>query len=328
MNCKVTVLVAVYNTARFLPECLGSLLGQTLQDFQVVCIDDGSTDGSLQLLRQYAARDPRIEVIALPENHGQAYARNQGLRTARGEYVCFLDSDDWLSPDALQQAVAVFEAHSDTDCVLFQVDIMHSPVERYPLPPFDVLTGKEAFCLSLNWQIHGVYMVRTALHQRFPYDDTCRSYSDDNTTRLHYVNAREVRQCQGIYYYRQHEASTSHAVSVRQFDRLQANESMKRQLEEMASDDEVMCQWETTRMLVLVECYLFYYMHAHELSASDRRQALHAMRRVWGNIDRRLLDPSKTCKFGYRPMPRWWLFRMQEWAYFTLRELMGKNRKS
>ena len=326
MNCKVTVLVAVYNTAHFLPECLDSLLGQTLTDFQVVCIDDCSTDDSLNVLRLYAARDPRIEVIALTENHGQAYARNQGLLTARGEYVCFLDSDDWLSPDALEQAVTVFQTHPHTDCVLFQVDIMHPIVEHYPLPPFDVLTGKEAFRLSLDWQIHGVYMVRTALHQRFPYDDTCRSFSDDNTTRLHYINAREVRQCQGIYYYRQHEASTSHVISVRQFDRLRANESMKLQLEKMGSDDEVMCQWETTRMMTLVDCYLFYHCHTHDLTHSDRHHALSEMHRVWSTIDRHLLDPAKTHKFGYRLMPGWWLFRMQEWAYFTLRGLLGKNR--
>lgn len=324
--CQVTVLVAVYNMARFLPKCLDSLLGQTLKDIQVVCIDDSSTDSSLQVLRQYAARDPRIEVVALTENHGQAYARNQGLNTARGAYTCFVDSDDWLSADALQQAVAVFEAHANTDCVLFQVDIMHPVVEHYPLPPFDVLTGEEAFRLSLDWQIHGVYMVRTALHQRFPYDDTCRSYSDDNTTRLHYLNAREVRQCPGVYYYRQHQQSTSHIVSVRQFDRLRANESMKRKLEKTECRRDVMSQWENTRLMTLVDCYMFYHCHGHELTADDRRHGLGEMHRVWQNIDRSLLDPAKTRKFGYRPMPRWWLFRLQEWAYFTLRGLMGRNR--
>ena len=93
---KVTILVAAYNAAPFLPKCLDSLLSQTLEDIQVVCIDDGSTDDTPDVLQRYAAADRRIEVIALPENHGQAYARNQGLLTAKGDYVCFLDSDDWL----------------------------------------------------------------------------------------------------------------------------------------------------------------------------------------------------------------------------------------
>lgn len=334
---KVTVLVAVYNAEQFLPECLDSLLAQTLEDIQVVCIDDASTDGSLQLLQRYSARDPRIEIIPLAENHGQAYARNQGLKRARGEYVCFLDSDDWFSPDAIQLAVDVFEANPATDAVLFQVEsvtdapavgpVAASPAgSRYPLPPFDALTGEQAFRLSLDWQIHGVYMIRTSLHLRFPYDDTCRSYSDDNTTRPHYLYSREVRQCQGVYYYRQHPSSTSHVVSVRQFDRLRANESMKKTLLAEHASPDIIRQWENTRMLVLVDCYMFYHVHGRELSAADRRYGLSEMRRVWGSLDRSLLTSPQVRKFGYRPMPRWWMFRLQEWAYFTLRGIMGLNK--
>ena len=323
---KVTILVAAYNAAPFLPKCLDSLLAQTLEDIQVVCIDDGSTDDTPDVLQRYAAADRRIEVIALPENHGQAYARNQGLLTAKGDYVCFLDSDDWLSADALQRAVGVFEAHSLTDCVLFQVDIVETDrTKRYPRPPFTVLSGEEAFRRSLDWQIHGVYMVRTALHRHYPYDDTCRSFSDDNTTRLHYLHSREVRQCEGVYYYRQHPSSTSHIVSVRQFDRLKANESMKAMLLSEGVDADVQCQWEETRQLVLVDCYSFYFRHRRELSADDRRYALGEMQRVWQTIDRRLLHSPRVQKFGYRPLPCWWMFRVQEWLYFTLRGLLRRN---
>lgn len=328
MPCKVTVLVAVYNTARFLPRCLDSLLAQTMKDIQVVCIDDASTDDSLQLLHSYARRDKRIEVIALPENHGQAYARNRGLERACGHYVCFLDSDDWLSADALERAAEVLDANPATDCVLFQVDLIkQDAVKRYPMPPFSVLTGEEAFRLSLDWQIHGVYMVRAALHRRFPYDDTCRSYSDDNTTRLHYLHSREVRQCQGIYNYYQHPSSTSNGISVRQFDKLRASESMKKALVEAGVPDDVLRQWETTRMLVLADCYMFYHIYARRLSADERHHGLAEMRRAWQNIDTTLLNPQKTDKFGYRHMHSWTLFRLQEWAYFTLRGLIGKNRK-
>lgn len=115
----VTVLVAVHDAAPFLSECLDSLLQQTLGNIQIVCVDDCSTDSSPEILRNYALRDRRIEVITLDSNHGQAYARNQGLKVATGRYVTFLDSDDCFSPDALQQAVSVFAAFPQTDCVLF-----------------------------------------------------------------------------------------------------------------------------------------------------------------------------------------------------------------
>ncbi len=177
---KVTVLMAVYNAERWLERSIGSLLSQTLTDWQLICIDDASTDGSLNLLRRFQQEDQRIELISLSENHGQAHARNCGLKQAQGDYICFLDADDWLSADALQQAVSVFETYDKTDCVLFHVVHVEQGLERdYPMPSFSVLTGEEAFDRSLEWQIHGVYMVRASLHQRFPYDETCRSYSDD-----------------------------------------------------------------------------------------------------------------------------------------------------
>ena len=325
---KVTVLVAVYNAEAWLARSLDSLLSQTLRDLQIVCIDDASTDGSLQLLQQYAARDERIEVMALSENHGQAYARNQGLQKAQGDYVCFLDADDWLSPDAIASAVDVFRQYGQTDSVLFQVDIMHPDgVERYLLPDFEVLTGHEAFLKSLDWQLHGVYMVRTSIHQRFPYDDSCRWFSDDNTSRIHYLHSREVRQCKGVYYYFQHPESTSHAVSVHRFDRLRAADSMKEQLLHAHVAHEVMCEWEAQRMLMLVECFRFYYEEGRGLTSADRHQGLQAMRQFRNTIDRTLLLSPKVHKFGYRLMPSWRLFRCQEWLYFSLRSLLGKNKK-
>ena len=148
---KVTVLVAVYNASRYLSDCLNSLLEQTLSDIQVVCVDDASTDDSLSILQQYGSRDKRIEVVHLPENQGQGHARNIGLQMARGEYVCFLDADDWLERDALGQCVSVFAEHEDTDSVLFSVSMDYADhAEPYVLPVSGRLTGEEAFRMSLD----------------------------------------------------------------------------------------------------------------------------------------------------------------------------------
>lgn len=324
---RVTVLVAVYNAEAFLTRCLDSLLAQRLADFQAICIDDASTDGSLALMQDYAARDPRIEVIALGENHGQAFARNQGLEKVRGEFTCFLDADDWLSPDALQQAVETFVRHADADCVLFDVDYVYPDRhEPYNMPAFERLSGEEAFRLSLDWQIHGVYMVRTPIHRRFPYDDTCKTYSDDNTTRLHYLASRSVYPCKGVYHYLQHEQSATHQVSVRRFDFLRANESMKRQLEQLGAADDVMRQWETIRLRVLVDCYMYYHCHGAQLTAAERQYGLTELHHVWQNIDRELVDWRLSHHFGYCLMPFWWMFRVEEWIYFTLRGWLGKNK--
>lgn len=326
---EVSILVAVYNAAGFLDECIGSLQRQTLRDIQIICIDDCSTDNSLDILRRYAAQDERITVISLPENHGQAFARNEGLKVANGRYTCMLDADDWFSDDALEKAVGVFGRHPDTDSVLFEVQMVTDGKASYlyDMPSFECLSGSEAFEESLTWRIHGLYMTRTALHKQYPYDTTCRLYSDDNTTRVHYLRSRNVRRCTGVYYYRQHEASATHVATVRRFDYLRANESMKRRMIEAGVSDRLMAEYENHRWLNLIDVCMFYHCHAHELPASDRRYGLDEIRRVWQTIDRGMLDGRITSKFGYIPMSSWRLFRIQEWLYFTIRGLLGKNRK-
>ncbi len=324
---QVTVLVAVWNTAAYLPQCLDSLRRQTLADVQVVCIDDASTDGSLEVLRRYAALDSRIEVVALAENGGQAHARNVGLRQARGRYVCFLDSDDWMADDCLQQAVRVFEEHPDTGSVLFHTLYYYSASrqEEFPMPAFDVLRGEEAFVLSLTWQIHGVYMVRADIHRQYPYDESAHAFSDDNTTRLHYLASREVRPCGGTYYYRQRASSVSHQFGLRRFDYLLANASMKRQLERLGVSDDVLALYENHRWLNLVDMYMLWYMHGHTLPAEARRQALRMIRDSWQTIEVQRLSPALRRKFGYVPCAgHWHLFRLQENAYFALRRLAGR----
>ncbi len=323
---KVSVLVAVYNAEAFLPQCLDSLLGQTFHDIQVICIDDCSTDGSLKILQDYAARDTRIEVLTLSENGGQAHARNEGLKHAQGDYICMLDADDWFAPDAIEQAVTAFD--EQTDCVLFDV-VMHyddSREELYQMPSFDALTGTEAFLLSLDWQIHGLYMVRAAIHQQHPYDETCRLYSDDNTTRIHYICSRQVRRCGGRYYYRQHVGSATHRNTVRRFDYLRANESMRRQMQALNVSQEILDVYENHRWLNMIGVCMFYHVHGRELPSADREYGLSELHRIWESMDRRALKKETIAKFGYRPCQSWRLFRLQEWLYFTLRGFLGKNR--
>ena len=327
---KVSVLVAVYNARKYLPQCLDSLLGQTLSDIEIVCVDDCSTDDSLTILHDYERRDRRVKVIHQDVNTGQGHARNNGLQYATGELIAFLDSDDWMAPDCLEQASRVLDEHPHTGCVLLHVKRYieaQDAFEDYPMKPFERMTGYEAFEKSLDWTIHGWYVARRKLYDDDPYDETCHSYSDDNTTRLHYYKSREVRCCEGVFYYRICPVSITHQPTLRRFDWMRANESMKRHLEKLGVEERIMRKWETRRMMILVDCCCFYHCHRRKFKPADRHDAVGELHRVWNSIDRSLLDPAKTRKFGYRPMSCWWLFCVQEWVYFSLRGLMGKNRK-
>lgn len=325
---KVTVLMAVYNAASYLQKSIGSLRNQTLRDVQIVCIDDCSTDNSLAILNGYAAQDDRIKVIHLEKNSGQAHARNVGLEIADGEYVCMLDSDDWFSDDALEKAVEVFERHPKTDCVLFEVMLMYGDrQERYKMPDFECLSGEEALRLSLmKWEIHGLYMVRSELHKRYPYDETAKLCSDDNTTHIHYLLSREVRRCSGVYYYRQHEQSFTHAVGVRHFEQLKSDESMYRQLVEHGVDMELINQYVTHRWRNVIGMYMYYHFHKHQLTTEERSYGLGEIKRAWQTIDMEAVDKDLRRKFGHRHTGSWRMFRLQEWIYFTLRGMLGKKR--
>lgn len=94
----VSIIVPVYNAVKYLPQCIDSLLNQTYADIEVLLVDDGSEDGSSDICRQYTTKDNRVRYI-FQKNQGVSVARNTGLHSAKGEWVCFVDSDDWATPD-------------------------------------------------------------------------------------------------------------------------------------------------------------------------------------------------------------------------------------
>ena len=99
----VTVIIPFYNVENYLEKCLESLLRQTFSDWEAICVNDGSTDASPAILEKFAAGDRRFRVRNTPGNRGVSYARNRGLEMARGQYIYFLDSDDWILPEALRE---------------------------------------------------------------------------------------------------------------------------------------------------------------------------------------------------------------------------------
>ncbi len=92
-NIKISVIIPVYNAEKYLRECLDSIVKQTLQEIEIICIDDGSTDNSLAVLREYERKDERLKIIE-QANSGAGVARNAGMKAARGEYLAFMDADD------------------------------------------------------------------------------------------------------------------------------------------------------------------------------------------------------------------------------------------
>lgn len=115
-DIKVSVIVPVYNVEKYLRQCLDSIINQTLKEIEILCINDGSTDSSPEILKEYEEKDSRIKIIN-KKNAGLSAARNQGLELAKGEYVSFIDSDDWINEtfcEALYTAAKKYD--SDIAC--------------------------------------------------------------------------------------------------------------------------------------------------------------------------------------------------------------------
>lgn len=152
---KVSIIVPVYNVRMYLEQCLDSIINQTLQEIEIIVIDDGSTDGSGQICDGYAQKDTRIIVIH-KQNQGLSAARNDGLNIARAEYVMFVDSDDWVEPDFcnIPYQVAI---ERGSDLVVFQrVWHRNDIIECQPSFPVDGVDVSKKDILTELWSTVGV----------------------------------------------------------------------------------------------------------------------------------------------------------------------------
>ncbi len=115
-NIKLSIIVPVYNAEIYLDKCIASLLSQTVENFEILLVNDGSTDSSLEICNRYASKDKRIRVFS-QENSGQSKARNVGLDNAVGEFITFVDSDDWVDSDYYEKLIrAAVLYNADVAC--------------------------------------------------------------------------------------------------------------------------------------------------------------------------------------------------------------------
>lgn len=113
MNKKISVIVAVYNTEKYIEKCLRSLLNQTYQNLEIIVVDDGSTDNSKEVLKKYSHND-KIKLIYNKKNSGLSYSRNVGLENATGDYIGYIDSDDYVDLDYYEKLIqAIIENKAD-----------------------------------------------------------------------------------------------------------------------------------------------------------------------------------------------------------------------
>ena len=154
---NVSVIIPVYNVEKYLVDCLESVIQQSMREIEIICVNDGSTDSSYDILSEYADKDPRI-LILNKENKGLSAARNTGLRKASGKYILFLDSDDYLSSPDILESLCKKADKEELDQLYFDAKVVfenenvkaansnyityYQRKKNYT----DILSGKELFC--------------------------------------------------------------------------------------------------------------------------------------------------------------------------------------
>lgn len=133
---KISVIIPVFNVENYLAKCLDSVINQTLKEIEIICVDDGSTDNSFNILNEYKSSDDRIQVYQ-QENGGHSAATNTALKYIKGDYIFFLDSDDWIELDALEK---LYNNATENNCDLVLYDsIEHLPQNQFRERRFYIL---------------------------------------------------------------------------------------------------------------------------------------------------------------------------------------------
>lgn len=221
MATSVTIVIPMHNASRYLSQCLDSVVNQTLREIEVVCVDDCSTDNTLDIAREYAERDARIRIIALEENKGPSAARNEGMHHAEGEYIGFVDSDDWIDADYFGRMLSIAKNH-DADYVVNTSFLRECPNHSKPmvwLPidyPAEGMEVDRAFCANnLNCMPMARLIARSLIEScelSFPLQ--FRLHEDDFFHRISCIKARKTIVCKGgTYHYRDTEGSITNTSS-------------------------------------------------------------------------------------------------------------------
>lgn len=232
-----SIVVPAYNAGEYIEEALRSAVSQSFADWELVLVDDRSTDDTFTIASRFAGADRRIRVERMPENSGCAFIpRSRAVRMSRGEYVVFLDADDYLAPDALEiQKRRIDETGADV--VLGRMTLFNGErvIKTIPAPDMDVemvCPGRDAVrCTLLKWKIGtggGTFRRKLMLRSLDSFGDShSHMNADELFTRQLLIDTPKLALSSAGYFYRELGSSVTHRIAPRYFDRLETNVMLK-----------------------------------------------------------------------------------------------------
>lgn len=202
---KVSIIMGIYNCADTLPKCIDSILEQTFEDWELLMCDDGSSDSTFKVAKEYEKRDPRIRVIKNPRNRGLAYSLNQLIKISQGKFVARLDGDDYCAPDRLEKQVEFLEKNRDyhivgSNMTLFNEEGIWGERKMLEKP------GKKAFLLSVPFAHPTIMVYKRCLERVGGYTvekATLRCEDLDLYAKLYSVGYKGYNLQMPLYYFKE-----------------------------------------------------------------------------------------------------------------------------
>lgn len=235
---RFSIVTPVYNGEKYLQQMLDSIRSQSLYDWELIIVDDGSTDNTRDIINRAAIDEPRIRLLTLDENSGSCfYPRRVAIEYSNGDYVVNIDADDTVEKDYLYNLESkIIETGADLVYADMYLTEEYKTPEKYIPKDTSVYSksfiGKELFIQTLDkWEVSGVAATSRNLalaslnlyDQLFTLDRYWGFYHDENLTRIDLYLAEKVAFAHASYFYRQHHDSMSHTLSLKKFDLLEAD---------------------------------------------------------------------------------------------------------
>lgn len=236
----ISVIIPVYGVEKYIRQCLDSVINQSYKNLEIIVINDGTKDRSAEIAKEYAVKDTRIKVYDY-ENGGVSTARNRGLELAKGDYISFVDGDDWLHPDFYKTLSEALETnHADiAKCSIIETDTVTEKIigfqkSKAEEADFDLYFSTGGMLWSVVW--NALYKREIVSEIRFP--DRIQSCEDEYASVMYIFKAKTVVELKdALYYYRYNSSGLSKGIEKETFDPLIAFSRLKYDLLKLGCSD-------------------------------------------------------------------------------------------
>lgn len=290
----VTVVMPAYNASKYIAKAIDSVIEQTIHDWELIIINDGSTDNTLSIIEQYASLDKRIKYESI-ENTGSAkIPRDRAISKAQSEWIAILDADDYYEPSFLEKSFRR-QIETSADMVLPTMILTTDSGPRastLPSKNFDlnqVLLGKDAVRLTIKkWQIPGCALIkRSVITELSNVGDQVYMNSDEYDTRKFFLNSERVAFSGAIYHYRVYKKSITHTVSIKKYDRLVTNDMLFSLIKKNYSFDDILI--EETNNIVIKQLWrniIYYIRNKKSFNTEEKIKIKYLLEKYYNKVDK------------------------------------------